>query len=65
MKAIYDKETDTLTVVFREDAVEESDEVRPGVVLDYDRDGRLVAIELLDASKHVQDPGHVSVVQSP
>ena len=61
MKATYDAETDTLTVIFREDPVDESDEVRPGVILDYDREGRLVSIEVLDASKQVQDPRNVTV----
>jgi uncharacterized protein YuzE len=33
--------------------VVESEEVSNGVVLDFDADGRIVAIELLDATKHV------------
>ena len=31
--------------------IEASEEVADGVVLDYDRDGNLVGIEILDASK--------------
>jgi len=54
MKVSSDPRTDTLTVIFKEDAaVTESDEDKPGVILDYDETGHLVSLELLDASKHV------------
>ena len=53
MKTIYDAEADALYVRFSETAVVESQEVSDGVVLDFDSEGRIVAIELLDATKHV------------
>jgi YD repeat-containing protein len=53
MKVIYDKESDTLSIIFRSGKVAESDEARPGMILDYDKAGRLVSIELLDASEQV------------
>ena len=56
MKVIYDRETDTLAIIFRKGPVAESDEARPGLVLDYDKAGRLVSIELLDASEQVVGP---------
>lgn len=56
MKVRYDTETDTLTLVLRSAAVYESDEDNPGVILDYDKDGNVIAIEILDASKRVDDP---------
>ena len=37
MKVIYDKETDTLSLILRNGKVAESDEPRPGMILDYDR----------------------------
>ena len=34
VKVIYDKETDTLSIILRPDKVAESDEARPGLILD-------------------------------
>jgi uncharacterized protein YuzE len=56
MKVLYDKETDTLSIILRDSKVAESDEARPGVILDYDRSGQIVSIEILDASDHVKAP---------
>jgi uncharacterized protein YuzE len=53
MKTIYDAEADALYVRFSETAVVESEEVSEGVVLDFDADGRIVAIELIEATKHI------------
>jgi uncharacterized protein YuzE len=64
MKVFYDPETDTLTVILREGPAAESDESKPGVILDYDEDGRLIALELLDASNRVEDPRSVTLALS-
>ena len=55
MKIIYDPETDSLTITLRQERIKESDEVRPGVIADFGYDGGLVRLEILQASKVVQN----------
>jgi len=56
MKVVYDQRTDTLSVLLREgSAVSESDEEKPGVILDYDDQGNLISLEILDASRRVTE----------
>jgi YD repeat-containing protein len=56
MKVSYDEKTDTLSVILKEHApVAESDEDKPGVILDYDDAGNLISLEILDASKRVTE----------
>ena len=64
MKVTYDGETDTLTIVFRDGPVAESDEDKPGVILDYDTVGNLVSIEVLDASTRVEEPRSVTLAMT-
>lgn len=56
MKADYDRETDVLTVLFGDAPVAESDEIRPGVIVDYDGSGNVVGLEIMDASRRVSNP---------
>jgi len=65
VKVIYDHETDTLTMIFTETLVAESDEDKPGVILDYDASGNLVSLEILDASRRVTSPSHIEYQELP
>lgn len=66
MKVTFDSRTDTITVVLREGvSVAESDEGKPGVILDYDEHGYLVSLELLDASKRVTDARNMDFQTTP
>jgi len=56
MKAGYDRKVDVLTVIFSEALVEESDEIKPGVIVDFDAAGNVVGLEILDASQRIQNP---------
>ena len=50
MKVLYDPHTDTLNVILKDNVpVHESDEDKPGVILDYDKEGNLISLEILDA----------------
>jgi uncharacterized protein YuzE len=59
MKVIYDPEVDVLRILFRDAPVEESDEDKPGIILDYDKDGNVVGLEVLNASQRVENPRSV------
>jgi len=53
MKIRYDEEADALYIKLREAEYYESDEIQEGFILDYDADGSIIAIEILEASTHV------------
>jgi uncharacterized protein YuzE len=65
MKVTYDRQTDTLTVIFSDTPVAESDEDKPGVILDYDASGNLVSLEILDASRRVMVPTRIEYQVAP
>jgi len=56
MKVTYDPEVDVLCILFSNTPIEESDEDKPGVIIDYDKDGNVVGMEILDASKRMDNP---------
>ncbi|MDP3180301.1 MAG: DUF2283 domain-containing protein [Bacteroidota bacterium] len=56
----YDKEVDVVYIQFSESKVSESDEDKPGIILDYDDKGNIVGIEVLEASKKMLNPNGVT-----
>ncbi|HEX9384715.1 MAG TPA: DUF2283 domain-containing protein [Anaerolineales bacterium] len=65
MKVIYDQVADILTIILTENPITESDEDKPGVILDYDDKGNLVSLEILDASRRVSIPSKIEYQVSP
>jgi uncharacterized protein YuzE len=59
VKVTYDPEVDVLRILLSDAPVEESDEDKPGVILDYDKDGNIVGLEILEASKRTSNPRSV------
>ena len=59
MKVTYDPEVDVLRILLSDAPIEESDEDKPGVILDYDHDGNVVGLEILEASKRIANPRSV------
>ncbi len=51
MKLKIDKESDALYFRLDESSIVESEEVEKGVILDYNKDGKVVGIELLKISE--------------
>jgi uncharacterized protein YuzE len=61
MKIEYSKAADALYVYFREEYVDKSKEIEEGVVVDFDKDGHIVGIEILDASQRLRPRELVNV----
>ena len=64
MKVTYDADTDTLRILLSDSQIAESDEEKPGVVLDYDKRGNVVGIEILDASRRMENPKALEFIVS-
>ncbi len=56
MKIAYHQDADILRIVLKDSDIEESDEHKPGVIIDYDEQGNVVGLEILDASECVGNP---------
>jgi uncharacterized protein YuzE len=53
MKLHYDRETDTLLIVLTSQPIDETEEIRPGILADFYEHGALVSLEILNASRKV------------
>jgi uncharacterized protein YuzE len=62
MKVIYDPDKDILQISFSETTVEETTKITPELVLDYDKDGDLIGLEIWKASTKVENPYAIAYV---
>lgn len=62
MKLKVDKENDALYLRLDDSVIVESEEVQPGIILDFDANNRVVGIEILDLSTRVK-PDMLKLVQ--
>ena len=52
----YNQDVDILRIVLNDAKIEESDEDKPGVIIDYDDHGNVIGLEILDASTRIANP---------
>ena len=62
MKLKVDKENDVLYFRLDESSILESEEVQPGVILDFNENGKVVGIEILNLSTRIK-PEQLKVLQ--
>ncbi len=55
MKTSYDPEANALYVKFSDEKIERTEELKPGIVLDFDIRGHVVGIEMLDAKQQLSE----------
>jgi uncharacterized protein YuzE len=60
MQVVYDPDKDILQIAFIATVIEETTQIAPGLVLDYDEDGTVVGLELRKASMRVDSPYAIS-----
>lgn len=61
MKVKYDIETDILYIKLSEKPIVDSDEDKPGLILDFSEDGSLVGIEIVNASKNIDNLNKIDI----
>ena len=61
MKIEYDPKADAIYIRLSIGTVADSDEVRPNVFLDIDVNGRVLGIEMLEASKLTDKPNELAL----
>ena len=60
MKVIYDPEQDVLQIALVSAVIEETTQISPGLVLDYDEDGQVIGLEIRKASTKTDSPFAIS-----
>ena len=65
MKVVYDPDKDILQISFRQNLVEETTQIAPGLILDYDEDGVVVGLEVRKASQRMDSPQAIAYSIGP
>ena len=60
MRIKYDKENDILYLSFLDNKIIESDEQKPGIIIDYDENDNMVGLEILNATEKIGKPGNIT-----
>lgn len=55
MRVRVDHQADAVYLNLTDHEIAESEEVADGIVVDYDAEGRIVGLEILDASRRIGD----------
>jgi len=62
MKFSYNKQEGVLAIWFTEGKYSKSEEVADGIILDRDKSGKVVGIEILDATRQTPDPFRAAIL---
>lgn len=60
MKLVYDPDRDILQISFNQATIEETAQLAPGLILDYDEDGKVIGFEIRKASQSVDNPHSIT-----
>jgi uncharacterized protein YuzE len=61
MKIEFDQQADAMYIRLRAGTVAESNEVRSGAVFDFDAEGRVLGVEMLDVSQRTDNPRELAM----
>ena len=53
MEIVYDPKTDSMDIEFQKGKYKVSKEIAEGVIIDYTKDGKIISIEILNASERM------------
>ena len=62
MRVRYDEEVDVLYIRLKETPYYESDEIKEGIIIDYDKDGNVIGIEIMNATEYLA-PEELSTIK--
>ncbi len=61
MRINYDKQADAMYIRFSEAKYYQSDEVKEGIILDFDKSGKIIGMEVLDVSDRLPQESMSSI----